>query len=62
LKDSYGRGYLMIVSSTADQREIPSEKGLVSGHSFEIMAMYEFEQMGELVRLIKLRNPWGYSD
>ena len=53
---------MMIASSTASSREIASENGLIQGHSFEVLAVYDFEHMGERVRLMKLRNPWGFNE
>ena len=52
----------MIASSLAQQREIASENGLIQGHSFEVLAIYEFDIEGEQVRLMKLRNPWGFNE
>ena len=37
----------MIASSLAQQREIASENGLIQGHSFEVLAIYEFDIEGE---------------
>ena len=53
--------YLVFTSSlSGQQREIASESGLISGQSFELLSIHEVEdQDGEIVRLLKLRNPWG---
>jgi len=42
LSDAIRRNYLMIVSSQAQHREIVNESGLISGHSFEVLGIYEF--------------------
>lgn len=35
------------------------QKGLVGGHSYTIIAVYEEVLLGKLTKIIKLRNPWG---
>ena len=62
LVNAYKRGFTAIVSSEMNGVEIASENGLISGHSFELLGIYEVESDGEIVRLVKLRNPWGYED
>lgn len=53
---------MMIASSLAQKREIASENGLIQGHSFEVLAIYNFEHEDKQVRLMKLRNPWGFNE
>lgn len=57
------RNQIMIASSQAQQqREISSENGLISGHSYQLIKVCEFGHAGELVRLMKLRNPSGTDE
>ncbi|MCQ2820825.1 MAG: calpain family cysteine protease, partial [archaeon] len=38
------------------------EMGLCSGHAYSILGLYEVGKGSSRVRLIKLRNPWGYGE
>jgi len=55
------RSYGMVASNQMSQREIATENGLISGHSYPVVSLFEFEDDGEEVCLVKLRNPWGYN-
>ena len=48
-----------MIATSMGGREISSESGLISGHSYAVLAIFEFEHQWENVRLLKMRNPWG---
>lgn len=61
LRDCDRRNYIMIASSKGSG-EIENDQGIVSGHAYSLIDLYEFEHEGENVRLCKLRNPWGHKE
>jgi hypothetical protein len=40
-------------------REEQASDGVVKGHAYSLLAVNEFEHKGKIVKLLKLRNPWG---
>jgi len=40
-------------------REERATDGVVKGHAYSWLAVNEFEHKGKIVKLLKLRNPWG---
>ena len=40
------------------QKEIDT-LGLLSDHTYGVIDVYEFENEGKNLQLLKLRNPWG---
>jgi len=39
-----------------------NSKGIVSSHAYSLLAAYEFDHLGQKVKLVKLRNPWGKTE
>lgn len=35
---------------------------MVGGHAYTLLAGYEVNYMGKVIKLVKLRNPWGDSE
>ncbi|XP_016890664.1 calpain-2 catalytic subunit-like isoform X2 [Cynoglossus semilaevis] len=62
LKKALDRGSLMgcsiDITSSADSEAVTSRK-LVKGHAYSVTAVAEVEYRGEMVKLIRIRNPWG---
>jgi len=57
-------GYLMGMGCTEEgcektKEQLVDEKGLAAPHAYGIMDAREVQVDGKLVRLIKIRNPWG---
>ncbi|KAI1886369.1 hypothetical protein AGOR_G00213310 [Albula goreensis] len=46
------------ITSSADSEAITSRK-LVKGHAYSVTGAEQVEYDGEMVRLIRIRNPWG---
>lgn len=53
--------YLMTAASKGSGEE-QTAAGIVSGHAYSLISVHEFQHLGKLVRLVKLRNPWGKSE
>lgn len=45
-------------TDTANKDEI-EKLGLIIGHAYSLLASYEVTFEGKIVRLVKIRNPWG---
>lgn len=52
-------GYCMIASSQPGSDENQLASGIVMGHAYTLIGAYELQVQGQVVRLVKLRNPWG---
>lgn len=59
LMDSTRKKYSMISSSQPGSDTNQLASGVVLGHAYTVMAVYEVKSEGKLERLVKLRNPWG---
>ena len=55
------RDFTMMAASHG-QGEITSDEGVVSGHAYSLISIHQFKHKGEMVRLLKLRNPWGTGE
>ncbi|KAM5146778.1 calpain-2 catalytic subunit-like [Mantella aurantiaca] len=42
-----------------NETEMRTPEGLVKGHAYSVIGVYEVEHSGRRIPLIKLRNPWG---
>jgi len=51
-----------IVTCTSKHDSSIEKNGLVSGHSFTVIKMKEGLIKNRLIKLIRLRNPWGYKE
>jgi len=60
LKKAFEEGHIITCCSKFDN-EI-EKYGLVSGHTFTVTNLVEGHVNNEYIRLIKLRNPWGYKE
>uniref|UniRef100_A0A8P4K1W4 Calpain-2 catalytic subunit n=1 Tax=Dicentrarchus labrax TaxID=13489 RepID=A0A8P4K1W4_DICLA len=62
IQKAQSRGSLMgcsiDITSSADSEAITSQK-LVKGHAYSVTGAAEVEYRGEMVKLIRIRNPWG---
>ncbi len=45
--------------STANNK---NDDGIIGGHAYSLISVVEFKHEGELVRLLKMRNPWGKGE
>lgn len=54
-------GFTMMAASHG-QGEERSADGVISGHAYSLISIYEFLHRGQEVRLLKLRNPWGRGE
>ena len=52
------RNFTMIASSKGENEAV-NENGVVAGHAYSMLEIIEFKHQGQLVKLIRLRNPWG---
>lgn len=48
--------------STANTKNSDTSEDIVAYHAYSILGAYEVEVEGEVVNLLKLRNPWGYKE
>jgi hypothetical protein len=39
--------------------EVINDFGIAGGHAYSLLAGYEIMVKGQLIKLVKLRNPWG---
>ncbi|XP_062292981.1 calpain-3b isoform X2 [Scomber scombrus] len=65
MKKALQRGSLMGCSidiSSASEMETRTEQGLVRGHAYSIIGLEECDEVAKdtKIRLIRLRNPWGW--
>ena len=60
LKEVNRRNFTIMASSLGSG-EVVKEGGVVQGHTYSIVSIYEFRHKGTYERLLKLRNPWGYT-
>jgi len=42
--------------------EMRNEEGVISGHAYSLISIHELKVSGEVVRLLRLRNPWGSGE
>jgi len=61
IKSMDSRQFTMMASSLG-QGENESATGIISGHAYSLIGVYEFMHQGQNVRLCKLRNPWGSGE
>ena len=55
------RQFTMMTSSHG-KGENESQSGIISGHGYSLIGVYEFMHQGQNVRLCRLRNPWGRGE
>ncbi|XP_056136772.1 calpain 2, (m/II) large subunit, like [Lampris incognitus] len=62
IQKALNRGSLMgcsiDITSSADSEAVTSQK-LVKGHAYSVTGAEEVEYRGDMVKLIRIRNPWG---
>lgn len=46
----------------AGSRQAHVCKGIKPGHTYSLLACYELKVGNDLIRLVKLRNPWGNTE
>jgi hypothetical protein len=54
--------FCMVASSQSGSDTNKAHSGIVLGHAYTIIGVYELQYMGKIVRLVKLRNPWGKGE
>jgi len=60
LKSCDLQDFIMCVASDfGTEKEEKAADGVVMGHAYSLLAVNEFEHNGKIVKLVKLRNPWG---
>lgn len=52
----------MIASSQPGSDTNQLASGIVMGHAYTFLGAYELQVQGQVVRLVKLRNPWGKGE
>jgi len=63
IKNCDRRDFIMCASSNAFWAEgEKATEDIVLGHAYSLLAVNEFEHKGKTVKLVKLRNPWGYRE
>ena len=50
------------MAASLGQGEELKGDGIISGHAYSVVSLYEFEANLRIVRLLKLRNPWGRGE
>ena len=55
------RNYTMM-SACRGEGEEQHENGLVSGHAYSLIDVFKIKHEGKVLRLLKLRNPWGSGE
>jgi hypothetical protein len=50
-----------ILAGTNDNNDTETS-GIVSGHAYSVISAHEFMHKGKRVRLLKMRNPWGFGE
>lgn len=56
IKEADNANYVMCTGAIADI------KGIVRSHAYTLINAYEFEFKGQTLRLVQIRNPWGYGE
>lgn len=56
------RCYAMTTSSQPGSDSTKSATGIVQGHAYTLMGVYELNFQGYIERLVKIRNPWGKTE
>ncbi len=51
---------VMCTSTKADEES--KKMGLVANHAYTLIGVKEVEYLGKTIRLVKIRNPWGYKE
>lgn len=64
LIQEYDRANYIMGCSVKDgyDEDLAEQQGLVCGHAYTLLAVYEFKSKGKEQRLVKLRNPWGSGE
>jgi len=60
-RDSDRKNYVMMAGSLG-KGEQESKLGIISGHAYSLIAVFEFQIASGRIRLVKLRNPWGKGE
>lgn len=60
IKDSFEKNY--ILTSTTIKNQDIEKKGLIKSHSYTLLQFREGIVNNILIRLIQIRNPWGYME
>lgn len=61
LKSADERNFTMMAASRG-QGENRNSEGVISGHAYSLISIKEFTHQGKLIRLLRLRNPWGQGE
>ena len=60
IKECENNNYIM--ATTSNFTKEMSSVGLVGGHAFSLISAKEATVVGKVVKLLKIRNPWGYKE
>lgn len=47
---------------TCDSYQQPKVESIVPGHAYSLLDAHEFQFEGKLLRLVRIRNPWGKKE
>jgi len=61
LRASHKKNFSMMCSSVG-KGEKNMGNGIITGHAYTVVDLRKFEHNGKIVRLIRLRNPWGQGE
>ena len=52
----------IMCASTRDDKNFTEKFGLVNNHAYTLSSVKEYDYQGQNIRLVRLRNPWGYKE
>lgn len=52
------RDFVILASSRSGTND-QYQDGIVLGHAYSVISVFEFQAYGQNVQLMKMRNPWG---
>lgn len=59
--DADRRDFIILASSTGSG-EAENDVGVIGGHAYSVISAHSVQAHGNLVKLLKLRNPWGRGE
>jgi hypothetical protein len=62
IKEGENNGYIMSCCSSNQDKEKLINLGLVPNHAFTLITAKEGKVSGDIIKLVNIRNPWGYHE